>query len=284
MKKMKNFKTVLSLALALALGFAPAVANAAPPNTNQSVDGLKRLYLDAARSEITINLGGQYKLLPKLTPEAEEFGFLVTTSGRVGLRTEIGIVYYSVNWRTQSNYYVSVNSTGTITANRISPKTTLNNYRPTKVYAYIPAGRYVNEDKRVAWFETGLFTVHYVTVVPEEDLSVYFLGVWSEDKADSDAQHYADYPVKMSNLETQLRVMAQNATKHCNTNSSKMIAYTKTNDGIVRAYFKTYHSEAGDHYYALAFDTNSKAVNKLEVNARDYCDNEYEYMGAYLRR
>lgn len=289
MKKMKNFKTVLSLALVAALGFAPVAVNAAPPNTNQSVDAQTgadtKIYFKSKKSEITIGLGGEYRLIPKTNKTVSDFGFeVLPTSNKIRLLTPTGYEYYNVTWKTQSSYYAPVDTNGNIVAKNLSPKDAFNQYIPTKVYACIPAGAYTNAAGDTIWTENGVVTTFEVTIVPEEDLSVYFLGVWSEDEEDTDAQHVVDYAVKNSNFETQIRAMAQNATKHCNTDKSKIVAYTKTNDGVVRVYFKTFHASAGTHYYCLAFQTDTEGLNKLDVNARDYCETEYTYMGSYLRR
>lgn len=294
MKKIKGFTAVLSMALAFSLVAAPVMSSAAVPNKNQSVDNntviesVTKTYLKAQQSEITINIGGKYNLIPKLTKKARDFGFVVTTGGKVGLRTNVAgkevIVYYPVTWTSANNSYVTVNSKGMITARQVSAKNIMNSYIPTAVRATIPAGAYTNFAGDTVYLENDLFTTYDVTIVPEEDLSVYFLGVWSEDVVDTDAQHVVDYAVNNNNIETQLRIMAQAVTKHCSVKNANFIAYTKTNDGVVRAYFTTHDPIVGTHYYSMAFSTDSQGVNRILVKDRDYCDTEYEYTGTYLRR
>lgn len=302
MRKFKSSKAILSMALAFSMCVAPLTAGAAT-NNQSSVDpngnpgyGVETVYtLNRKNSEITIGLGGKYDLKPSLSATAKEYGFVLVKNAdgtinpnKVALHTSTinGIDYYTeipVTWTATKPTYATVNSNGTITAKKVCLTKTNGSYYTAPVTASIPNVVYTNAAGEKVRFADGVFYKNLVTVVPERDLSVYYLGVWVEDLADDDAQHYADFDIDSDNVKSTLKDMAQYVTKHCYSTNFKVLAFTKTNDSLVRAYIKTTDVNAGNHYYVMTFDNNDGA-NKITVSSRDYCDSSYKVTGTYYRQ
>lgn len=293
---MRKFnKGILAMSLAFAMtaaSFVTPLVAGAETNINKSVDGLRdggvnSLYtLPAKRSELTIGVSGQYQLrLTKigLSKEAVAAGFAIVNDNTVSFTNEEGEVStYKVTWSSAKTDYVTTTANGFITAKKVCKTKKDGSYYRVAVQASIPDFAYVTKAGEAVTFDGGVIAKSLTTVVPEEDLSVYFYGVWSEDANDNDAQHFADYTVKEANVDSQLKVMAEDVAKHCVGTSSKVVAYTKTNDDKVRAYVKTTSKEAGSHYYILTYSTSGK-VNKITVAERDYCETEYNHAGTYYR-
>ena len=297
MRKMN--KKVLAMTLAFAMtvaSFATPVVAGAATNKNKSIDSLKNggidtLYtLPSKKAELTIGVKGQYQLSLKqigLSAQAEKAGFEIVDDQTVSYTDVDGLVTtHKVVWSTAKSDYVSTTNAGLITANKVCKTKADGSYYRVSVTASIPDLAYAYDSKTAYTFNDGVIVKNLVTVVPESDLSVYYYGVWREDDRDNDAQHSEDYAVSESNIKSQLKNMSEAvAEETCVSTSSKVVAFTKTNDGKVRAYLKCTSKEAGSHYYILTYSTDKtdKKVNKITVTKRHYCDPEYTYAGTYYR-
>lgn len=293
MKKFQTPKIVLSLSLAFML-FAMPIGASAATNNNVSVDANTKhnatatITLAKCPAEITIGVDGKYELLPKLSAIATRYGFKVVDKDTIKLQTGVNeagnAVYtkYPVTWSAEKSNYASVNSTGVVSANAICKTKADGAYYRAPITASIPDVVYENANGDKITFDGGVFYQNNVTVVPQEDLLVYYLGVWEEDGTDTDAQHVKDYNNNSATVKNNLRLMAQNSTAHCYSSAFSVTALTKTNDGTVRAYLKTTDSKAGSHYYILAF-RNNDGSNTVTVQARDYCETAYDTTGSYTR-
>jgi hypothetical protein len=293
MRKMnkKVFAMTLAFAMTVASFATPVVAGAAT-NINKSVDSLKNggidtLYtLPSKKAELTIGVKGQYQLRLKqigLSAQAKEAGFEIVDDQTVSYTDVDGRkTTHKVVWSTAKSDYVSTTNAGLITANKVCKTKADGSYYRVSVTASIPDLAYAYNSNTAYTFNDGVIVKTLVTVVPESDLSVYYYGVWSESDSDNDAQHITDYAVSESNVKSQLKNMSEAVAGHCVSTSSKVVAFTKTNDGKVRAYLKCTSKEAGSHYYILTYSTDEK-VNKITVAERDYCDTEYTHAGTYYR-
>ena len=293
MRKMN--KKVLAMTLAFAMtvaSFATPVVAGAATNTNKSVNSLKNggidtLYtLPSKKAELTIGVKGQYQLSLKqigLSKKAEDNGFKIVDDQTVSYKDVNGkVTNHKVVWSTAKSDYVSTTNAGLITANKVCKTKADGSYYRVSVTASIPDLAYAYNSNTAYTFNDGVIAKVLVTVVPESDLSVYFYGVWYENDSDNDAQHIKDYAVSESNVKSQLKNMSEAFDKHFVSTSSKVVAFTKTNDGKVRAYLKCTSKEAGSHYYILTYSTDEK-VNKITVADRHYCDKEYTHAGTYYR-
>lgn len=291
MKKFQTPKIVLSLTLAACMLFAaPTAAASAATNNNASVDTARStITLVRRTAEITIGVDGKYELLPLLGSAAKDYGFEVVDQKTLRLHTGTDratgkpiYTKYPITWTAEKPAYATVNSAGVLSANKVCLTNADGYYYRAPITASIPNVTYKNVDGVKLRFDSGIFYQNNVTVVPQEDLLVYYLGVWEEDGRDVDAQHSKDYDNDSYNVKNNLRLMAQNSTAHCFSTAYSLTALTKTNDGTVRAYVKTTDAKAGAHYYILAFDNND-GTNTVTVQARDYCETTYKTMGYYSR-
>jgi len=293
MRKMN--KKVLAMTLAFAMtvaSFATPVVAGAATNINKSVNSLKNggidtLYtLPSKKAELTIGVKGQYQLRLSqigLSAQAKKAGFEIEDDQTVSYTDVDGKkTTHKVVWSTAKSDYVSTTNAGLITANKVCKTKADGSYYRVSVTASIPDLAYAYNSNTAYTFNDGVIVKTLVTVVPESDLSVYYYGVWSESDSDNDAQHITDYAVSESNVKSQLKNMSEAVAGHCVSTSSKVVAFTKTNDGKVRAYLKCTSKEAGSHYYILTYSTDEK-VNKITVAERHYCDTEYTHAGTYYR-
>jgi hypothetical protein len=290
----KKFLTMsLALAMTATTLFTPASVKA-ETNINKSVDDLLNsnlvtsvaVTLPTKRSEITIGVTGKYELkLSKigLSQEALDAGFFVLNDSQIGyLNEKDEVVAVNVTWTSAKPAYVTTTGKGIITANKICKTKADGSYYRVPVYASIGDTTITCADGTTINFKDNAVAKSLVTVVPEEDLSVYFLGVWTENDADVDAQHKTDYAVTSANVVDQLKAMSEAVAEHCVGTSVDVVAYTKTNDGSVRAYLTTKSEDAGKHFYILTFSTSNK-TNKINVAERDFCESEYSSAGSYYR-
>lgn len=293
MRKMNKKVLAMSLAFAMTVAsFATPLVAGAATNINKSVDDLKNggietLYtLPSKKAELTIGVKGQYQLRLSqigLSAEAINAGFKIVNDQTVSYTDADGVVTkHNVVWNTAKSDYVTTTNAGLISANKVCKTKTDGSYYRVSVTASIPDLAYVFDGDTAYTFNGGVVVNDLVTVVPESDLSVYFYGVWSESDSDNDAQHVTDYAVTEGNVKTQIKNMSEAVAGHCVSTSSKVVSFTKTNDGKVRAYLKCTSKEAGSHYYILTYSTNDK-VNKITVAERDYCDTEYTHAGTFYR-
>lgn len=296
-------KQFLSMSLALAMvvtAFTTPLVAGASTNNNTSVDkknnskvevATTTVYtLPAMRNDMTLGVTGVYQLkLSKigLTEVAKEYGFTVLDDKTLGYTSLVGDKLVdkkvSVEWNSSNSKYATINSVGKATAKKvckINPDT--GNYYTVALNATIPNVTYVNSEGQLVQFKGGIVATTNTTVVPEEDLAVYFLGVWEEDLKDSDAQHKDNFAVNSYNVEDKLKEMAESSTNHCVGNSYDVVAYTKTDDGSVRAYLVVDAGKAGSHYYTLTFKSAS-GDNRIDITHRDYCDTTYTKAGSLSR-
>lgn len=300
MKKAKNLKkgvTCMALAaLITAMGITPMTAVSAATNNQASTDSRKdneasvtvTATIPTAKKEITLNVGGTYQLKPSVSKVASELGFWIEGNNlKVNKVNAEGDTYtetYPLVWKTNKKK-VSVSATGKVKGLKVStinPST--GNYYVTTVTASVdPSTSFVGENDITYLFEDGVVFTQYVTTVPTEDLNVYFQGVWSEDFSDNDAQHTSDYAVRETNVNDQLKAMAEAVTGHCVGTTYEIVSFTKTNDGCVRAYITTHNEKAGNHYYVAKFYTTESGKNKITFTQRDYCEKEYTVSGSYNR-
>ncbi|MEG2774648.1 MAG: hypothetical protein RR906_04500 [Acetivibrio sp.] len=294
MKKFQTAKIALSLSLACMLFVAPLSASA-QTNKNASVDSSHSgkesidttITLPSLTAEITIGQGGKYLLLPKLSEKAKEYGFSID-GDYLKLSTSVTkdgttlYTKYKLTWSAAKPAYASVKADGTVSANKVCKLKDNDAYYCAPVVCSVPDVIYKNLSNEKFKFADGIIYKNNVTVVAPEDLLVYYLGVWSEDLTDTDAQHFNDYNNDSSTVKNNLRLMAQDVTEHCHSSNFKITALTKINNGLVRAYLKTMDPKAGSHYYVLKFN-NADGSNKISVVARDYCEKEYTLQGSYTR-
>lgn len=293
----KVLKSILTTALVAALCVTTVVPASAATNNNTSVDpgtSSAGIYtLPKKNAELTIGQGGQYQLQLELSKKAQDFGFFVGTDGGLRLRTRTSdgtLVNQRINvtWSAQKSYFADITSGGKVLAKNVC-KTYYNSvgekvYYTAAVTASIPNQVYKNADGDQLRFTDGMIYKNRVTVVPERDLLVYYLGVWEEDDVDNDALHIRDWDLDSANVKTMLRDMAQNVTQHCYSKDFSVLALTKTNDGVVRAYLQTKDTKAGNHFYIMKFETTNNGENTVTVRSRDYCDDSYETTGTYTRQ
>lgn len=298
MKKTKTIKksvTCMALAaLITAMGVTPMTVSAGvtPANKQVSTDTLgvtnvqTRINIPSAHKEITLNETGTYQLKASISSQAKKLGFELAGNQLKITYADQRVEYFPLEWKTSDSSKVKVSKNGKIVGVAVSDKDVSGEYIATKVTYSIPDGvTFVDstDNTIVRLFKDGEVFTQDVVVVPTEDLNVYYQGVWSEDFADNDAKHTKDFAVRESNLEAQLKKMAESVTGHCVGTSSKVIAYTKTNDGTVRAYITTYNEKAGNHYYVVTYSLNGDAESSLTITNRDYCEKQYSTSGAYVR-
>ena len=269
-------KTVTTLALAALLtANLFTVPVSAQTNVNKSVDNVTDTdLLDANDTDLTIGLTGKYQLRLSyvgLSEEALKAGFAIVDDDTISFNGK----EYPVEWVASDPSFASVTSTGLLKANKLTKY---------EVEANAVVSQSIFVKKGIAYtFDDNVIATVNVTVVPEADLQAYYLGVWVESAVDDDARHLVDYAVNSANVEGQLKVMSD-AVNHAHTDGTSfdVIAYTKTDNDLVRAYITTYNAKAGNHYYILTFSTTD-GVNEIKVHERDYCDDKYTLTGLYYR-
>lgn len=293
-RSLKKGATCMALAaLITAMGITPITNVTAATNNQASTDirkdGAQEITatIPYGKKEITLNVTGKYQLKPVVSKFAEKKGFWIEGNALKVEKTDnqgkTYVVSYPLTWKA-SNSRVAVSGTGKVEGLKVSKVSEEGKYIATKVTASIdPNTTFVDDDNITYYFKDGVVFTQLVTVAPTEDLNVYFQGVWKEDSADNDAMHITDYAVRESNVDAQLKVMAEAVTGHCVGESYDILAYTKTNDDCVRAYIVTHNKSAGKHYYVAKFKTNEAGVNKITFTQRDYCDNVYTVSGVYKR-
>lgn len=304
MTKFKNVKKLLCMALAATMLVSPVTVGA-EERTNVSVDPLTqaanqisvRKQLSPWVKSITLSQGSVYKLNPSAAstmgvsnPVVETFNvdgdscvmrFYLKNTNTLTARLYVngkleGTKDVRVTWTSNFSSYASVDQTAKLTANRVC-KVVNGKYAHVKIQGKLPTGTVFSYGGHEFTFEDDVFATYKTIVVPEEDLSVYFLGVWDEEYTDPNAQHYGDWPVTSSNYVEQLKNMAVNVTRHCD-GTPTLMALTKTDNGKVRAYLRTSNTDAGKHYYIVEFYTfndNDDRDNRLRIYERDYCDPKY---------
>lgn len=294
-------KKILAMTLAAAMvvtTFVTSISASAAANVNKSVDKdakssgvtvITTYTLPVKKSELTIGLKGKYQLkLDRigLSKEAKEYGFRVINDTTIAYDTKVNgkvkTVRVNVTWSSANTQYAPISKKGTVTANKVSPvSASTGKYLRVPMKATIPNITYVNSKGENLIFTDGIIATSYVTIVPEEDLSVYFLGVWHEDETDEDAQHKHDFSITSANVGKKLKEMAEEATGRSVGKTYDIVSYTKTNNGEVRVYLKT-NGDKGIHYYALKFLTKDR-VNQIDVTERHESEAKYKPAGTYYR-
>lgn len=288
--KKRFLSMLLATAMVVTTLVTPLVASAAV-NNNRAVDtigsgslGVKTVYtLPAQKTELTLNQGGKYQLKLSnvgLSKKAQMFTIVndYTISYDTIENDEVVTKYLGVEWQSTNESIVKASAKGWLKGIKVSKLNSKGNYISTAVNAVVEEGEYRVLDNGVlktVKFEGGIIATNKTFIVPTDNLTNYFLGVWKEDLADKNAQHNTNYAINSENVAYQILKLAEDATKHCKGEAFEIFALTKSKNAKVRAYVKTTNKDAGTHYYVVTYLNDGEGFDKISVVERDWCATKY---------